>query len=238
MRSDNEDAPWVLVVEDDPTLRTLIEGLLRQDGLHAEGVANANGLRLWLARRQPDLILLDRLLPDGDGLLLTRDLRQETDISLCMVSGMARPQDRAEGLEAGADDYLGKPFDPRELLARVHALLRRRCGGRKRGDDRAKIRFGPFALDPDRHELRRGSHVVSLTATEQELLEILATHPNRTLDRQYLLDRLRGPGCSAFDRSIDMHIARLRRKLGDHGRHSRYVQTVWGRGYRFMGGRG
>jgi two-component system phosphate regulon response regulator OmpR len=183
------------------------------------------------------------MLPGEDGLSLARRLRSTSEVPIIMLSARGDEIDRIVGLEVGADDYLAKPFNPRELLARIRAVLRRRApadgdtqGGSGEGetlDGDQVYRFGPYRLDLNLRELRRGEELVVLTTGEVELLRILTENADRVLDRDLILDLLKGYERSPFDRSIDVQIARLRAKIEPDTKHPRYIRTVWGKGYVF-----
>ncbi|EXJ17211.1 response regulator [Imhoffiella purpurea] len=225
----------ILVVDDDPGLRALLGDYLAREGFEVGGAEDGRAMDAWLEQQDTDLIILDLMLPGEDGLTLTRRLRAKTEVPIIMLSARGDDVDRIVGLEVGADDYLAKPFNPRELLARIRAVLRRqRLIGH--GDEipaHEIIRFGPYRLDPIQYELRRDDQPVTLTSGEFELLRVLAEHPDRVLDRDRLLDLLKGYERSPFDRSIDVQIARLRAKIEPETKHPRYIRTIWGKGYMF-----
>lgn len=223
----------VLVVDDDASLRELLIGYLRREGFEVNGVEDGSAMFEWLASHQADLLILDLMLPGEDGLTLARRLRTHTDIPIIMLSARGEDIDRIVGLEVGADDYLVKPFNPRELLARMRAVLRRHAPAatERQGNDIAE--FGPYRLDLAARQLQRDGTPVTLTGSEFDLLRIFIKHPNRTLDRDRLLDLLKGYERNPFDRSIDVQVARLRAKIEPNTKKPRYIRTVWGRGYMF-----
>jgi two-component system phosphate regulon response regulator OmpR len=231
------DAPiHILLVDDDADLRALLTDYLVGEGFSVDGAENGVAMDAWLAEHETDLVILDLMLPGDDGLTLARRLRARTDIPIIMLSARGDEVDRIVGLEVGADDYMPKPFNPRELLARIRAVLRRRTpggAGSAGAETGEQIRFGPYRLDLVQRELRRGNEVVVLTSGELELLRILAEHPERVLDRDHLLDQLKGYERSPFDRSIDVQIARLRAKIEPDTKRPRYIRTIWGKGYMF-----
>ena len=191
-------------------------------GTVAEGLAQH-------AKQGFDAIILDIMLPDGDGLEVCRSLRATDTVPILMLTAKGDPMDRVVGLELGADDYLPKPFDPRELLARLRAILR--CG---RADDRADIlRFGALEIDCRALVARIDGRVCNLTAHQFRILEIMAKSPGRVLSRNYLMDQSKGTDLEAFDRSIDVHISRIRAEIEDDPKHPRRVITVRGAGYVF-----
>jgi DNA-binding response OmpR family regulator len=197
------------------------------------------GVAMWaaLTAGMPDAIVLDLMLPGEDGLALTRALRAKSDVPILMLSARGEELDRVIGLEVGADDYLAKPFGPRELLARLRALLRRGHANATEpvqpDADAALPQFGPFQLDTLSRRLLRDGQEVALTGAEYDLLAALVVHPNRVLSRDTLVDLLRGYDRDPFDRSIDNRVTRLRRKIEDEPASPAYIRTVRGEGYLF-----
>jgi DNA-binding response OmpR family regulator len=222
----------ILVVDDDAALRALLSDYLAREGFSVAGADDGTAMDAWLAENETDLIILDLMLPGEDGLTLARRLRANSQVPIIMLSARGDDIDRIIGLEVGADDYMPKPFNPRELLARIRAVLRRRVPSQP-PEAGELIRFGPYRLDLSQRELRRGDQPVALTSGELELLRILAEHRDRVLDRDRLLDLLKGYERSPFDRSIDVQIARLRSKIEPDTKHPRYIRTIWGKGYMF-----
>ncbi len=222
----------ILVVDDDRKLRELILRYLGEQGFHVEGVEDGEAMDRLLTSYTPDLIVLDLMLPGEDGLSIARRLRKTGDIPIVMLSAKGDEVDRIIGLEVGADDYLPKPFNPRELLARIHSVLRRT---EKQHDDsnESLIRFGPYTMDLDSYSLEREGVRVELTSGEFELLRHLVTRPNRVLSRDQLLDLLDDGVEGAFDRSIDVRITRIRKKIEEDPHHPQYIKTVRGVGYLF-----
>jgi len=227
-------ARTVLVVDDDARLRDLLQQFFARNGIEMLQRSDGSDIEQVLEHHQPDLIVLDIMLPGEDGTAICRRLRgRDHDVPIIMLTGRGDEVDRIIGLEMGADDYLGKPFNPRELLARIEAVLRR-SEARRQGRDRRR-RFGPFVLDFDRREVTRDGEVVGLTNGEYELLAVLAERPGQPLNRDQLLDRTRGREYDAIDRSIDVQISKLRRALEDDPAQPCYIKTVWGYGYVFTG---
>ncbi|PWK92889.1 two-component system response regulator OmpR [Fulvimonas soli] len=231
------ESPRILVVDDDLRLRDLLERYLARQGLHARGVASAAAMRKALAEHHVDLIVLDLMLPDGDGLELCRALRAEgVETPVIMLTAKGDEVDRIVGLEIGADDYLPKPCNPRELVARIRAVLRRRprqpVGAPQA--EQAPVRFGRFTFDPATRQLLDGDAPVKLTSGEFAVLAVLVAHPFQTLSREKLIALARGREHEAFDRSIDVMVSRLRRCIEDDPRQPRWLQTVWGEGYVFV----
>ena len=234
----------VLVVDDDHALRSLLADYLTASGFVVDGACDGVQMRACMARNRPDAIVLDLMLPGEDGLSLARELRKRSDLPILMLSARGEEIDRVVGLEVGADDYLAKPFGPRELLARLRALLRRaRPAGATEIPAPAPPpavtgaphlhHFGPFTLDTDAWRLLREGVEVSTSSGEIELLRIFVEHPNRVLSRDTLVDRLKGYERSAFDRSIDVRVTRLRRKIEADPAHPVFIRTVRGEGYLF-----
>lgn len=224
----------ILVVDDDADLRLLLADYLRREGYQVDTVEDGVAMDAWLESETPDLLILDLMLPGEDGLTLARRLRKRSQVPIVMISARGDDVDRIVGLEVGADDYLPKPFNPRELLARIRAVLRRQSPSAAAEPDEADVvSFGDYRLDPERRELTRNGEPVALTGGEFDLLHILARHPNRVLDRDRLLDLLKGYERSPFDRSIDVQVARLRAKIEPDTKRPRYIRTVWGKGYMF-----
>lgn len=224
----------ILVVDDDPALRQLLADYLNRHQYDTLLAADASDLNARIARYAPDLIVLDRMLPDGDGAEACRRLREQNeDIPVILLTARDETVDRIIGLEAGADDYLGKPFDPRELLARIEAVLRRKKGASALLKD-DPVAFGPFVYDPVTRQLARNNEPIRLTGGETNLLEALINNPGRPLSRERLLALARDDEEGVRnDRAIDIAILRLRRVIEDDPREPRWIQTVWGVGYRF-----
>lgn len=224
----------LLIVDDDPGLRELLGDYLGREGYTVKTAADAVEMDRALADAKPDLLVLDLMMPGEDGLSIARRLRSSLDIPILMLSARGEDIDRIIGLEVGADDYLPKPFNPRELLARIRALLRRSREPRAAESAAADgYSFGPFVLELDSHRLLKNGEEVVLTHAEFSLLKLLAEHPNRVLTRDQIMDMLKGYDRDPFDRSIDVRITRLRRKLEDDPAAPRYIRTVWGQGYLF-----
>ena len=237
----NSPAPaHILVVDDDPALRELLAEYLAVNGLTVEAVADGQAMHQAMERRKPDAIVLDLMLPGADGLSLARELRSRSDIPILMLSARGEEIDRVVGLEVGADDYLTKPFSPRELLARLRALLRRAHthSAHAPGDAaRASLRrFGTFVLDLAAHRLTRDGVEIHLTGAEFDLLKAFVERPHRVLSRDDLVDVLKGFERDPFDRSVDVRVTRLRRKIETSPTEPVYIRTVRGEGYLFNPG--
>ncbi len=224
----------VLVVDDDPALRQLLADYLNRHEYDTLLASDASDLPARIQRYSPDLIVLDRMMPDGDGAEACRRLRQQgEDIPVILLTGRDETVDRVIGLEAGADDYLGKPFDPRELLARIEAVLRRKKGASALTKDQP-VSFGPFTFSPATRQLTKGQEVIKLTGGEVNLLEALIKNSGKPLSRERLLALARDDDeGERNDRAIDIAVLRLRRAIEDDPKQPRWIQTVWGVGYRF-----
>jgi two-component system phosphate regulon response regulator OmpR len=224
----------VLVVDDDPALRQLLADYLNRHRYDTLLAPDASDLAARIQRYSPDLIVLDRMMPDGDGAEACRRLRQQgEDIPVILLTARDETVDRVIGLEAGADDYLGKPFDPRELLARIEAVLRRKKGASALNKD-TPVTFGPFTYDHSVRQLFKDGAPIKLTGGELNLLEALVNNPGKPLSRDRLLALARDDDeGERNDRAIDIAVLRLRRAIEDDPRQPRWIQTVWGVGYRF-----
>ena len=228
------DPSFIAVVEDDAEIRALVIALLTREGFEAGGCRMAEEYDRLAQRRRIDLAILDVMLPGEDGLSLCRRLRAVGEVPVLMVTAKGDDIDRIVGLEIGADDYLPKPFNPRELVARVRAILRRTRGAPRRVPNHPSdiYCFAGWRLDAAAHELRDpDGAAVELTGAEFDLLLTFATHPQRVLNRDQLLDWTRGRNAAPFDRSVDVQLSRLRRKLEGHPSGSNLIKTVRGGGY-------
>jgi DNA-binding response OmpR family regulator len=219
-----------LVIDDDRKLRGLLTEYLATGGFEVIAAGRADdGLRL-LRTEHPEIVILDVMLPGMDGFDACRAIRKESSVPIIMLTARGDVTDRVVGLELGADDYLAKPFEPRELVARMDAILRR---GRSAAETWS---FGPLVVDPERRSASMGVEALTLTTAEFDLLELLIRSRGRVLSRSNILDGVRGEAWDALDRSIDVLVSRLRNKLGDDPRRPRWVRTVRGAGYAFVGG--
>jgi len=226
------EQPSILVVDDDPKLRDLLAQYLGREGFRVRTANDGNAMDLLIAESPPDLVVLDLMLPGEDGLSIARRLRGGTDIPVIILSARGDEVDRIVGLEVGADDYLAKPFSPRELLARIRAVLRRQRIPAV-PDETKTVGFGDFTLDLEAQRLLRHGREVELTAGDFALLEVLVTHPIRVMSRDQLVDRIKGYERSPYDRSIDVRVTRLRKKIEADPANPVFLRTVWGRGYMF-----
>lgn len=225
--------PHILVVDDDPDLRELLASYLGTNGFSV--AVAGDGVAMWAALLQTpvDAIVLDLMLPGEDGLALTRAIRAKSSVPILMLSARGEELDRVIGLEVGADDYLAKPFGPRELLARLRALLRRSHAGAAELSASQAPRFGRFTLDTLSHRLLCDDQEVPLTSADYQLVAVLVAHPNRVLSRDTLFDLLRGYERDAFDRSVDNRVARLRRKIERNPASPVFIRTIRSEGYLF-----
>jgi DNA-binding response OmpR family regulator len=224
----------ILVVDDDPGMRTLLEAYLGDSGFSVETATD--GVAMWQALEtgMPDAIVLDLMMPGEDGLTLARRLRSQSNVPILMLSARGEEVDRVVGLEMGADDYLAKPFSPRELLARLRALLRRSHAQEAIAvPDSSGLAFGPYQLDVASRRLTQGGVEVKLSTAEFALLRIFVEHPLRVLSRDTLIDMLKGYERDPYDRSVDTRVTRLRRKIEPNPGEPVYIRTVRGEGYLF-----
>ena len=228
----------LLVVDDDPKLRDLLRRYLTENQFEVSQAQDGPSMNRLLQRQPVDLIVLDLMLPGEDGLSIVRRLRGAGDTTpVIMLTAKGDDVDRIVGLEMGADDYIAKPFNPRELLARIHAVLRRQPAADLPGapaTEATEVQFGAFRLNLAQRTLHREDTPVPLTSGEFAVLKAFARHPRVPLSREKLMLLARGREYSAFDRSLDVQISRLRKLIEDDPQHPRYLQTVWGVGYVFI----
>lgn len=223
----------ILVVEDEPDIQELIRYHLDQAGFQVETVSDGNAALHALRRRRPSLVILDLMLPDRSGTEICREIRSDPDLKelpIIMVTARSDEVDRLLGFELGADDYLAKPFSPRELTLRVRAVLRRANAAPDASDVPEVLQHGELTLDAARHRCEVGDREIELTAKEFQLLRMLMSRPGRVMSRERLLDEVWGPDVTVTLRTIDTHMKRLREKLGDAGST---INTIRGVGYRF-----
>src|SRR5580692_9999075 len=229
----------VAIVEDDPDVRAVLARSLGAEGYRVTALESGAGIEDVMSSSQVDLVILDVGLPDIDGLTITQQIRRYSDVAIIIVSGRGDLTDRVVGLEIGADDYITKPFEPREVLARVRRVLRRGDRvktGKPAGEPHRKFRFNGFIIDTTSQTLTDAeSQEVPLTSGEYKLLETFVTHANRVLTRDQLLDFICANDTPAFDRSIDVRIGRLRKKIHDDSKHPSLIKTVRNSGYIFAG---
>ncbi|HUX31654.1 MAG TPA: response regulator [Thiobacillus sp.] len=224
----------ILIVDDDAEIRSLLSNYLQKNGYRTTSVAEGKGMLAALDNERVDLIVLDLMLPGDDGLVLCRNLRVRSDIPVIMLTARGEDMDRILGLEMGADDYLPKPFNPRELLARIKSILRRAKAlpGNREIDVAARIDFAGWELDTiSRQLVSPQGMVVPLSGSEYRLLQVFLNHPNRILSRDQLMELMRGRGTDPFERSIDVQVSRLRHRLADDAKEPAIIKTVRGEGY-------
>jgi DNA-binding response OmpR family regulator len=223
----------LLVVDDDRETRDLLSMYFMEQGFDISTVQDGPDMDAWLAANSTDLVILDLMLPGEDGLSLARRLRGDYKLPIVMISARGEEIDRIVGLEVGADDYVPKPFNPRELLARVRAVLRRSAPEDAASQASEASEFGEFRLNLDKRILTKGGAEIDLSRAEFDLLRVFVEHPNRVLSRDSIMDLLSGRERDPFDRSIDVRVTRLRHKIEDDPARSRFIRTVWGVGYQF-----
>src|SRR5215468_11386909 len=231
-------SPKILVVDDDPRLRDLLVRYLTEQGFQVHAIADGREIDKRLQRDPPHLLVLDLMLPGEDGLALCRRLRASGEtVPIIMLTAKGEDVDRIVGLEMGADDYLPKPFNPRELVARINAVLRRRAAPLPPGapsPDAESVSFGGMTVDLATRTLAKNGETISLTTGEFALLKVLVTHPRVPLSRDKLMELARGREYEVFDRAIDVQVSRLRKLLEPDPASPIYIQTVWGFGYVFV----
>ena len=225
-----DDAAHVLVVDDDKRLRALLSSYLAKHGHRVTVAASAAEARAFLDGLAFDIIVLDVMMPGENGLDFAADLRQRSNVPILMLTARGEPQDRVLGLEIGVDDYLAKPFDPRELLLRIGSVLRRTRAAPPGKLEPSVVRFGPFCFSIERGELRSGDQVVRITEREREMLRLLCVNAGASVSREVLS----GSGGSAQERTVDVLINRLRRKIEQDPANPVYLQTARGAGYRLV----
>jgi DNA-binding response OmpR family regulator len=220
----------VLVVDDEPTVREIVARYLERDGHRALEASDVDSARAVLQNHSPSLVVLDIMLPGGSGLELCREIRQHSELPVIMLTARAEEADRIVGLELGADDYVTKPFSPRELTARVRTVLRR---AQPPPDADGRLVFDKIEIEPSSREVTVGGRPVQLTAKEFDLLAFLARHPRQVFSRQQLMDAVWGYEAAFETGTVTVHVRRLREKIEADPAKPRWVQTVWGVGYRF-----
>ncbi|MFZ2627939.1 MAG: two-component system response regulator OmpR [Rugosibacter sp.] len=231
----NDSCPKILVLDDDAELRSMLVRYLGEHGHVVRAVENTTQLERLLTREPFNVLVLDVMMPGENGLNLCRRLRAQGEtIPILMLTARGDPMERIIGLEMGADDYLPKPFNPRELLARIQAMLRRQAMQGMTLETGGNIRFGGFELDIERRCLHRDGELLELSSSEFSLLRALATNPNRPLGRERLMELAHGREHEATDRSVDVQVLRLRRLIEADAARPRHIQTVWGVGYVFV----
>ncbi len=228
--------PTILVVDDEPSIRTVARAYLEQAGYRVVCADSGPAALAAAEAEAPDLVVLDLNLPGMDGMEVAARLRERSDVYLVMLSARTEEADRVAGLRMGADDYLTKPFSPRELVARVEAVLRRRRGEPAAAGGGRLLRFAHVVIDPDGRDVTAGGRSLDLTPTEFEVLVALARHPNQTLSREQLIDRVWGADFYGTDRVVDVYVGQVRRKI-EAAAGVNVIATVRGVGYRFTDAR-
>jgi two-component system, OmpR family, alkaline phosphatase synthesis response regulator PhoP len=219
----------ILIVDDEPRIAQIARDYLEKAGFSVTTAGNGVDALAMIQRARPDLVVLDLALPGMDGLDVARLVRRDSNVPIIMLTARVEESDKLVGLELGADDYITKPFSPRELVARVRAVMRRSESAAERGD---VIRAGDLVLDVPRMKTTVAGRSVDLTTTEFQLLATLVRHPGRVFTRAQLLDAMRGIAVESFERAIDAHVKNVRRKIEPDPRNPRYVLTVYGIGYK------
>lgn len=228
----SQSQPKVLIVDDELAIRDMISFALEKAGMECQAAGGAQEALMAINEARPDLVLMDWMMPDVSGIELTRRLRKDpytADIPIIMLTAKVTEDDKVAGLEAGTDDYIIKPFSPRELMARIRAVMRRTSPA----DAQGLIQQGELTIDTVSHRILHGKQEVPLGPTEYRMLEFFMSHPGRAYSRAQLLDHVWGTNAYLEERTVDVHIRRLRKALGPFG-VSEYLQTVRGHGYRFL----
>jgi DNA-binding response OmpR family regulator len=222
--------PTILIIDDDSRLNALLKDFLKDFGYDVITATHpARGLKK-LKQASPDLVILDIMLPEMDGFEVCRKIRQTSSIPIIMLTARGEVTDKVVGLELGADDYLAKPFEPRELVARIQSVLRRT----RQADDNRILTFDRLTLDLDKRIALLDGNPVDLTTNEFAALALLARNAGKVLNRDQILQELRGMDCDAFNRSVDIAVSRLRQKLNDDPKFPEFIKTIWGSGYAFI----
>lgn len=220
----------VFIVDDDIKLATLLKTYFEQDGFIAHAVHDGSQVLSLVKQLNPDILVLDVMLPGLDGWEICRRLRNESDIAIIMLTARDAEADRLNGLAIGADDYVTKPFSPREVVARARVILRR-LG--KLSKTEPLLKYGNLTLSSDRHQVQKGNETLDLTPTEFKILELFFENPGRVFSRLQIVERVQGYAFEGYERTIDAHVKNLRRKIEESPKNPQYVQTVYGVGYRF-----
>jgi two-component system response regulator RstA len=231
MQQQTDQNDHILIVDDDEALAEMIRGFLESSGFTVEVVGDGSSAVEWIETRPPRLIVLDLMLPGIDGLSVCRKVRQQFDGPILMLTALADDIDEVTGLEVGADDYLAKPVRPRVLLARIRALLRRADRTADKQDEPRSIQVGELTVDRGSREVRKNGALVDLTAAEFELLWLLAQQRGHVVSREVLHEKTLNTLYDGLDRTVDLRVSRLRRKIGDDSKQPALIKTVRGRGY-------
>jgi len=223
----------ILLIDDDEKLGELLKAYFQRFDMQLDNAVRPSEGLMKIQRDKPDLVILDGMLPEQDGFDVCRTIRKTSSIPVIMLTARGDVTDRIVGLEIGADDYLSKPFEPRELVVRIQSVLRRSKAAEAEND--TTLRFGTLLVDTERRTAELGGNPLDLTTMEYQLLVLFASNPGRTFNRDEILNELRGIDAQLFSRSVDILVSRLRQKLGDTSRQPRFIKTVWGTGYAFVG---
>lgn len=223
----------VFIVDDDVKITKLLKSYFDKEGFVTYLAHEGEGAVQAIRDKNPDIVVLDLMLPGLDGWEICRRLRKESDVPIVMLTARDEETDRVIGLEMGADDYVAKPFSPREVVARAKAILRRT---RKEVVQAEPLRIGDLLIDVERHTVKKGNTALDLTPTEFKILELLATNAGRVFSRLQIVERVQGYAFDGYDRTVDVHMKNLRRKVEDDPKEPRHILTVYGIGYRFAGG--
>lgn len=223
----------ILLIDDDEKLGELLKAYFQRFDMQLDNAVRPSEGLMKIQRDKPDLVILDGMLPEQDGFDVCRTIRKTSSIPVVMLTARGDVTDRIVGLEIGADDYLSKPFEPRELVVRIQNVLRRSRA--TEAEDDKDLRFGSLHVDTERRTAELDGQTLDLTTMEYQLLVLFALNPGRTFNRDEILNELRGIDAQLFSRSVDILVSRLRQKLGDTSRQPRFIKTVWGTGYAFVG---
>jgi DNA-binding response OmpR family regulator len=224
----------ILLIDDDEKLGELLKAYFQRFDMQLDNAVRPSEGLMKIQRDKPDLVILDGMLPEQDGFDVCRTIRKTSSIPVVMLTARGDVTDRIVGLEIGADDYLSKPFEPRELVVRIQNVLRRSRAAED-DEDSKLLRFGSLQVDTERRTAELDGSPLDLTTMEYQLLVLFASNPGRTFNRDEILNELRGIDAQLFSRSVDILVSRLRQKLGDTSRQPRFIKTVWGTGYAFVG---
>ncbi len=223
----------ILLIDDDEKLGELLKAYFQRFDMQLDNAVRPSEGLMKIQRDKPDLVILDGMLPEQDGFDVCRTIRKTSSIPVVMLTARGDVTDRIVGLEIGADDYLSKPFEPRELVVRIQNVLRRSKAAE--AENETTLRFGSLLVDTERRTAELDGTPLDLTTMEYQLLVLFASNPGRTFNRDEILNELRGIDAQLFSRSVDILVSRLRQKLGDTSRQPRFIKTVWGTGYAFVG---
>lgn len=223
----------ILLIDDDEKLGELLKAYFQRFDMQLDNAVRPSEGLMKIQRDKPDLVILDGMLPEQDGFDVCRTIRKSSSIPVVMLTARGDVTDRIVGLEIGADDYLSKPFEPRELVVRIQNVLRRSRAAEE--ESSTLLRFGSLQVDTERRTAELDGSPLDLTTMEYQLLVLFASNPGRTFNRDEILNELRGIDAQLFSRSVDILVSRLRQKLGDTSRQPRFIKTVWGTGYAFVG---